>query len=131
MRISVVNGIQSQTKFRGLWGDTKTCKGESALSWNSDVYDYVTKEYHPFADESLESLSKIQKQNSTYKTIGNPERANSRIHVGTNISIKSSLLFTTKQWLNYISYKMSAGCPEFKFIENNLRDLHLERYLRI
>lgn len=130
MKITAVGQNNYNRAFKGLWGETIPKKGYSENSWHSDIYDYETKEYHPFADENIEALSNVQKKNSTYKTCENPEKKNCFIHTGTNICIKAKLLFTAKQWQNYISHKMAASCPEFKFIEKNLKSLHLERYLR-
>ena len=130
MKVTTIQGNYHNNSFTGLWGDTKTIKESRKTKWCSDIYDYENKEYHPFADESLEALSNIQKKNSTYKTSKMTDIKDCFVHTGTNICIKSSLLFTAKQWMNYISHKMAAGCPEFNIIENNLRKLHLERYLR-
>lgn len=129
MKIIATN-VNHYNNFRGLWGDIIPQKGYSENKWSSHIYDYETKEYHPFADENFEALSNVQKKNSTYKTMLNKEIENCYIHTGTNISIKANLLFTAKQWLNYISHKIAVGSPEFKVIEDNLRNLHLERYLR-
>ena len=117
--------------FQGLWGGTVTRKESIKNKFSYDIYDYETKEYYPFADEKLEALSDVLKKNSTYKTESSDEIENCLVHTGTNIHIKTSLLFTTKQWMDYISKKMIAGCPEFNLIEKNLKKLALDKYLRV
>ena len=130
MNIMPVAQVNNSKSFKGLWGNTIPKKEVTKNTFRLDVYDYITREYHPFADESLEALSNVLKKNSTYKTENSKEIENCLVHTGINICIKSNLLFTTKQWMNYISNKMITGCPEFNFIEKNLKNLHLDKYLR-
>lgn len=131
-KINSVSSAQSNNaiKFQGLWGNTLKVNNQTKNTYCKHIYNYETKEYHPFADECLEDLSNIQKKNSTYKTISNEFDNNCVIHSGTNILIKPYLLFTTKQWIAYISNKLIKESPEVKLIEKNLKQLHLERYLR-
>ena len=75
---------------------------------------------------SIENVNNILKENSTYKKILGDGFTK---EIGTDISIKNRLYFTAKQWLKYINNKMEAGSIERRMIEQNLRKLHLEKYL--
>ena len=127
-RNNLIN-VQNRTNFKGLWGDTKKINEVSSNELSTDIYNFETKEYFPFADEHIESFRGILKD-STYTVEQIKNKENWKIHTGLNISIKSFLLFSKKQWLDYISYKISKESIDFKFIEKNLKNMHLERYLR-
>lgn len=116
--------------FCGLWGNTSRVNNREQNKYYTHINDYEVKEYFPFADEALEALSNVQKQNSTYRTVPIDQDRTCFLHNGTNICIKSNLLFTAKQWFAYITNKLPKESVETKWIERNLKNIHLERYLR-
>lgn len=139
MKIRAINTISrsyqtKQTNFSGLWGDTIKLKEQLTSKRQTDIYDCEIKQYYPFAEEPLQKVHDIMKKNTTYRTFESMNSALEKlpcyVHTGTDVRVKKGLLFTTKQWLNYLSKKIEAGTPEFNLIENNLKNLHLERYLR-
>jgi hypothetical protein len=94
--------------------------------------NYETRLYYPFGDESIEDVNKIMKNNTTYKRIiENDSDILSIKQSGTDISVKQPLLFSAKQWFQYISNKLALGSVECRLIEENLRRLHLEKYIRV
>ena len=123
MRITKIN---IQQNFKGLWGDTIKINERKNSQKGLVISDYETKIYYPFGDESIENANNILKENSTYKKILGDGFTK---EIGTDISIKNRLYFTAKQWLKYINNKMEAGSIERRMIEQNLRKLHLEKYL--
>lgn len=128
MRIATLNSINT----RGLWGETLLVNNMSNSNSRVVISNYETKHYYPFGDESLEEVNNVLKENSTYKTL--KEESSDVLfikEVGTNISIKQPLLFSAKQWMKYIANKLAIGGPEYRLIEQNLKSLHLERYLHI
>ena len=91
----------------------------------------MKKIYYPFGDESLENVNSVMKENTTYKRI--IENGADSLYIsqtGIDVRVKQPLLFCTKQWINYITNKLSIGSPEYILIEQNLKKLHLEKYLR-
>ena len=80
------------------------------------------------------ALHDIMKENTTFKITRQEEGLDEFLYCkkfeGTDVRVKPSLLFTTKQWINYITNKLVSGSVECNFIEQNLKNLHLERYLR-
>ena len=127
-----ITSIDNQRSFKGLWGETiKT--NEQKLQGNKMVLaNYETRLYYPFGDESIEDVNKIMKKNTTYKRIiENESDILSITQTGTDISVKQPLLFSAKQWLQYISNKLAIGSIECRLIEENLRRLHLEKYIRV
>ena len=138
MKVSAVNSQNnrkySNIRFSGLWGDTIKRNGQVLDKQKLEIYDFETKEYFPFAEESLQTVHNIMKENTTFKIleeeISSDEFCRCRKFEGTDIRVKSGLLFTTKQWINYITNKLITGSVECNLIERNLKNLHLERYLR-
>ena len=127
-----ITSIDNQRSFKGLWGETiKT--NEQKLQGNKMVLaNYETRLYYPFGDESIEDVNKIMKNNTTYKRIiENDSDILSIKQSGTDISVKQPLLFSAKQWFQYISNKLALGSVECRLIEENLRRLHLEKYIRV
>ena len=100
--VSRYNQVSTQNKiaFKGLWGDTKKINKVTSNELTTDIYNFETKEYFPFADDHLESFQEILKE-STYHTITFTNKENWRLHTGLNICIKPYLLFSKKQWLDY------------------------------
>ena len=130
MQIRAINYTNS---FKGLWGDTIKYNDRKQSLVGLEIFDYETKKYYPFGDESIEAIANIQKNNSTYNLTRNTLNNGAYVarHTGTNISIKQPLLFSAKQWFLYISNKLALGEHEIKLIENNLKNLHLEKYLKV
>ena len=132
MKITKIDNVNT---FKGLWGETIKIKESKQSILGLDVSDYETRLYHPFGDESIEDLSMVQKNNSTFKTqvsdTFNGKNSCVKKRTGTNISIQPSLLFSAKQWLLYATNKLALKEHEIRLIENNLKILHLERYLKI
>jgi len=126
-----IKAINQTNSFKGLWGETKKINKVTQNELHTDIYSYTNKDYYPFADEHLESLNKIIKDFSTYNTTILDEKNIYRLHSGTNISVKSFLYFTKKQWLKYIEGRLPIGSVELNFIEKNLKKLHLEKYLKV
>ena len=127
-----IASIDNQRSFKGLWGETiKT--NEQKLHGNKMVLaNYETRLYYPFGDESIEDVNKIMKNNTTYKRIiENDSDILSIKQSGTDINVKQPLLFSAKQWFQYISNKLELGSVECRLIEENLRRLHLEKYIRV
>ncbi len=134
MRVTAINSQNNRLSYKGLWGDTITRQEELLSKRGIDIYNCETKEYFPFCEESLQSVNDLMKANTTYRVIEENESGDKfsrcRKHEGTDIRVHGTLLFTTKQWINYITNKIVSGSVECNLIENNLRKLHLERYLR-
>ena len=59
MKINQINSVSANckprpTNFKGLWGETISQNQLQTTATKVDIYDCQTKEYHPFADESIE-----------------------------------------------------------------------------
>ena len=139
MKINQINSVSANckprpTNFKGLWGETISQNQLQTTATKVDIYDCQTKEYHPFADESIEETYEVLKKNSTYTTSKESYLAElARIwlkHTGTDIRIKEWLHFTAKEWANYLKNSLKNTIYQTKIIENNLKNLHLEHYLR-
>ena len=128
MRVTAIN---YQNNFKGLWGETIKTNGKSQSDSKLIFSNYETKIYYPFGDESIEDVNKVLRSNSTYQKLTENKSDNIYIkEIGTDISIKERLYFSAKQWLKYISNKLAVGSAEHSLIEQNLRNLHLEKYIR-
>ena len=126
-----ITSINNQNSFKGLWGETVKTNEQRKLDKKIIFADYETKHYYPFGDESIEDVNKVLKENSTYKrTIKSELDSISITQTGTDVSVKQSLLFSAKQWIKYLNNKLSLSNVECKLIEQNLRKLHLEKYLK-
>ena len=134
MKVTTIGLQNNSLSYKGLWGDTIKRKEQVVKKQRLDIYDCETKVYFPFAEESLQSVHNIMKENTTFKVselVSTSDKFSyCRKYEGTDVRVNSGLLFTTKQWINYITNKLITGSVECNLIERNLKSLHLERYLR-
>ncbi len=129
MRVTAIN---YQNNFKGLWGETIKTKERRQSDSKLILSNYETKIYYPFGDESIEDVNRVLRTNSTYQKLTENRSDNMYIkEIGTDISIKERLYFSAKQWLKYISNKLAVGSAEYNLIEQNLKNLHLEKYIRV
>ena len=125
-----ITSINNQNNFRGLWGESIKTQEHKNLGSKMINSDYETKIYYPFGDESIEDVNNIMKKNITYKrTIENYADTLSISQTGIDVSVKQRLLFSAKQCMKYMTNKLAIGSIEHRLIEQNLRSLHLEKYL--
>ena len=140
MKINAVQNLQQNyyqkgtNSFKGLWGNSYKRNEKIYSDTDLEIYDYEKKEYFPFSDESLQSVSNLLKENTTYQKIYVDKLAKEdcmcTIYKGVDISVKQPLLFSANQWKEYITNKLPTDSIDFRFIEQNLRKIHLERYLK-
>ena len=127
-----ITSINNQNTFKGLWGETIKTNEHKNLGAKEFFANYETKIYYPFGDESIETVNNVMKENTTYKKFTNNNFDKLSIYeTGTDVSVKNPLLFSGKQWLKYLSNKLAIGSIERCLIEENLKRLHLEKYIKI
>jgi hypothetical protein len=127
-----ITSINNQNGFKGLWGDPIVTNEKKHLDKKMIHSDYETKIYYPFGDEAWEEVNNVMKQNITYRrTITNNGDLLYVSQTGTDVSVKQPLLFGAKQWINYITNKLTLTKQECQLIEQNLKKLHLEKYIRV
>lgn len=126
-----ITSINNQNTFKGLWGESIKTNEQKQNGKNLILANYETRVYYPFGDESIEDANKVLRENSTYKKIAEQNADTLCIkEIGTDVSIKSRLFFTAKQWMNYINNKFALSNIELELIEQNLKKLKLEKYMK-
>ena len=127
-----ITSINNQNGFKGLWGDSIVTNEKKHLDKQIINANYETKIYYPFGDEAWEEVNNVMKQNTTYRrTITNNGDLLHVSQTGIDVSVKQPLLFGTKQWISYITNKLTLTKQECQLIEQNLKRLHLEKYIRM
>ena len=127
-----ITSINNQNAFRGLWGESIIINERKQAGKNLVFANYETKIYYPFGDESIEDVNTVMRKNTTYKrVVENGLDTLSISQTGVDVSVKQRLLFSAKQWINYINNKLSLSNVERQLIEQNLRRLKLEKYIRV
>ena len=110
-----ITSINNQNTFKGLWGESIKTNEQKQNGKNLILANYETRVYYPFGDESIEDANKVLRENSTYKKIAEQNADTLCIkEIGTDVSIKSRLFFTAKQWMNYINNKFALSNIELE-----------------
>jgi hypothetical protein len=129
-----INAIKTKLTFQGLWGNTTNKAVKVRSDESLKIYSTEKIEYFPFSNESLEEANKVLKQNTSLDVYRDEKLAKEDCicekYVKKDVCIKQYLLFSSKDWLDYLNKKISNGSYMHSLIENNLKKLHLEKYLR-
>ena len=130
--LSISNINPQQTKFKGLWGDTKHIKDIRFTEHVVDFLDYTESEYYPFNDETREQMTNVKKEHDTYKICeekpGKIKSMKNFIHTGNYVKIVYELSFSAKEWAMYLSKQLKSPTIMSR-IESSLKQFNLDKYL--
>ena len=108
----------NQKTFKGLW-----CIEESEFGEYSDIDSYckTTKHYHPFADETEQSINDIVKEYSSpyeqysYHTTACPEWGG--VYSSTKVCVENKLPIAENEWISYTKNKFRISKSLRLYIE--------------